>query len=417
MSYRYPTSHEVSSPTEDHRKRIEDQINHTIEHIIMLLHVRRAELLLLAHNKLEDIRAKEESRQKCITELGRANVDVEDKMHLNALQLTQESMKQYIMCSKQGFIGDSPPEMRTEWTCDLGEIESCISHLGDITEVVVGLPNYDKLHDVVATGKMGVAPGELKFPYGVAIHESTNRICVADSFNSKIKIFSETGDYLEQLPVDGNEELNSPFGIAIHGDNVYVSCWDHSISKLSLTEKVLVRKRGEYGQGDGQFDYPNQLAISPKGKIFIADSDNNRICIYDTNLCYQRSISHESISRPFDVKISGDKLCVLCPYVNPCMHVLTQEGVKLRSLISLGRGNDVFGPLFFCMDPLNNFVISDQESHSIRVFSHEGKFLHEIGKEGHEQRMFFRPQGIAITPSSKLVCVSNNKNFGLQIFC
>ena len=39
-----------------------------------------------------------------------------------------------------------------------------------------------------------------------------------------------------------------------------------------------------------------------------------------------------------------------------------------------------------------------------------------MGIEGHQPRMFFFPAGIDITPSRRLVCVSSNMNYGLQIF-
>ena len=77
---------------------------------------------------------------------------------------------------------------------------------------------------------------------------------------------------------------------------------------------------------------------------------------------------------------------------------------------------DVLGHLFFCLDPLNNFVLSDYESHSIRVFSPEGNLLHTIGREGHQQGMLYYPTGVAVTPNGRLVCVSESKNYGLQIF-
>ena len=95
-------------------------------------------------------------------------------------------------------------------------------------------------------------------------------------------------------------------------------------------------------------------------------------CIHDPVLNHLRNITNESMSQPSDVKVSRDHLYVLCPNNNPCIHVLTLEGDKLHSLISCGH------PWFFCLDPLNNFVISDDESHSIRVFSPQGNLLHTI---------------------------------------
>ena len=91
----------------------------------------------------------------------------------------------------------------------------------------------------------------------------------------------------------------------------------------------------------------------------------------------------------------------------------------LHSLIIRGEGRggmDVLCPFFFCLDPLKNFVLCDDESHSIRVFSPEGNLLHTIGREEHQPGMFAVPRGVAITPNGRLVCVSHNKYCGLQIF-
>ena len=133
---------------------------------------------------------------------------------------------------------------------------------------------------------------------------------------------------------------------------------DHTVSKFSLTEMWRVRRIGGEGSDNGQFDYPRQLTTDPIGRVFIADSGNDRICIHDPDLNHLRNITHESMSGPFDVKVSRDCLYVLCP-TNPCMLVLTLEGDMLHSLITRGEGMDVSDPYFFCFDSLNNFVISD----------------------------------------------------------
>ena len=103
------------------------------------------------------------------------------------------------------------------------------------------------------------------------------------------------------------------------------------------------------------------------------------------------------MSLQFDIKVSRERLYVLCPFSNPCIQVLNLEGDMLHSLIYRGRGKDVSNPQFLCLDPLNNFVISDFGTQSIRVFSPEGNLLHTIGREGHQQGMFYRPKGVAVT--------------------
>ena len=277
------------------------------------------------------------------------------------------------------------------------------------------VPHYTTCHtSVVATGKKGRAPGELSVSSGVAIHDETHQIFVVNRSNHRVEIFSETGEFLYQLGVG---QLSEPHGIAIHGDSVYVSCCGYdTVSKFSLTEMCLVRRIGGRGSNNGRFFLPQQLTTDPIGRVFITDRNNDRICIHDRDLNHLRNITYPSMSEPWDVKVSRDRLYVLCRDNNPCMLVLTLEGDMLHSLFTRGEGMDVLNPVFFCLDVFNNFVLSDYGSDSIRVFSPEGNLLHTIGREGHQPGMFYKPTGVAITPNGRLVSVSWNENCGLQIF-
>ena len=284
----------------------------------------------------------------------------------------------------------------------------------EIVEVPVYVPRYATCHSpIVATGKRGSTSGELHYPRGVAIHKDTHQIYVANEHNDRVEIFSETGEFLYQLGVG---QLSLPWGIAIHGDSVYVSDkGGYTVSKFSLTEICRVRRIGGEGSDNGQFDDPGQITTDHIGRVFIADAGNNRICIHDPDLNHLRNITHQTMSRPFDIQVSLECLYVLCLDNSPCLLVLTLEGDHLHSFITCGLWMDVLCPYFFCLDHLNNFVISDCNSHSIRVFSPEGILLHMIGREGHPQGMFYRPRGVAITPNGRLVCVSKIGIYCLQI--
>ena len=156
------------------------------------------------------------------------------------------------------------------------------------------VPHYATCHThVVATGKRGDTPGELLAPFDVAIHEETHQIFVANFGNDRVEIFSETGEFLYQLGVG---QLSQPWGIAIHGDSVYVSCLDdHTVIKFSLTKLCRVRRTGGYGSNNGQFYCPRQLTTDPIGRVFIVDSRNDRICIHDPDLNHLRNIHHVSV--------------------------------------------------------------------------------------------------------------------------
>ena len=291
-------------------------------------------------------------------------------------------------------VVDTPVETLSEPDCDTRKPETIISSLGEIIEFPVSVPRYATFYTtIVATVKEGSAPNELNYSYGVAIHEDTHQIFIASGVNDRVEVFSETGEFLNQLGVG---QLSQPWGITTHGDSLYVSCWgDHTVSKFSLTKMCHVRRIGGMGSNNGQFRYPHQLTTDSIGRVFITDGSNDRICTHDPDLNHLRNITLQSMSKPLDVKVSRDRLYVLCNDNNPCMHVLTLEGDKLHSFITR-KGMDVLRPRFFC-----NFVISDAVSHSICVFSPEGYLLHTIGSRGDQQGM----SGVGLLSYSSQLCL------------
>ena len=408
MAEHYPIAHPAVDPVEHH-------INCIFNRLIFLLNRRRAELLQYVRDTREDKRAAERERLETISQLTEGQEVLHTELRQNILHSKKTKWIAYLECKKRESIIDIPVEVQLELKCVTHDLERSICRLGEIAEVSVHVPRYATCHTrVVATGKNGRAPGELNYPRDVAIHEETHQIFVANWSNNRVEIFSETGEFLHLLGVG---QLSDPWGIATHGDSVYVSCHeDHTVSKFSLTELCLVRRIGGEGSDNGQFNDPRQLTTDPIGRVYIADSSNHRICIHDPDLNHLRNITLQSMSQPHDVKVSRDRLYVLCPFDNPCLHVLTLEGDYLHSLITRGEGLDMLDSGFFCLDPLNNFVLRDSKSHSIRVFSPEGNLIHTIGREGHQQGMFYKPRGVAVTPNGRLVCVSYNRNYGLQIF-
>ena len=54
----------------------------------------------------------------------------------------------------------------------------------EIVEEPVSVPRHDTFYaSIIATGQKGRDPGELYYPYGVAIHEETHQIIVSNMFS------------------------------------------------------------------------------------------------------------------------------------------------------------------------------------------------------------------------------------------
>ena len=287
----------------------------------------------------------------------------------------------------------------------------------DPVEPVV--PRYHQMNHAVAVAKRGKAPSELWNPLGVAIDPNTNHIYVAEggvfSDFARVSIFSDTGEYLNSYT---HEHMGSLNGIAIHGNNLYVTdCGVHAVFHIKIEADFrLVARLGSKGSDIGQFNHPLQLSISSNGDLYIADCWNDRIQILDSSLHPIREVAHPSMHRPCDVKLTTDEMYVLRDSDTPCVHIFSYTGHKIRSLITRGRGMQVTESSHFCLDAHKSLIISDWGTHQTKIFTNEGTLLHTLGEPGDEVGMFALPTGLALTSNLKLVTVSRNNNYGLQIF-
>ena len=283
--------------------------------------------------------------------------------------------------------------------------------------MAIAFPDLQPVDHLTAVAKEGKAPGELWNPFGVAIDPATNYIYVTErGLNfARVSIFSEFGEFLNSYT---HEHMESLWGIAIHGNNLYVTDdWLHAVFHLKIEADLrLVGRVGSRGSGMGHFDEPRQLSISTNGDVYIADRDNNRIQILDSSLHPIREVTDPSMHRPHDVKLTTEEIYVISRDDSPCVHVFNHSGHKMRSIITRGRGMQVFRPHFFCLDAKKNLFISDCWVHQIKIFSNEGALLDTIGEYGHQSGMFNYPQGLSLASNLKLVSVFVNHNCQLQIF-
>ena len=390
---------------------IEVQIHETFDRLVSCLNERRNELV----TKYREIHARPADRARMERELLDLKAETEQRIRMNLLRETQLEILAKLE-QKLEEVRAPLPDTRVKFLSDTIRLEREIAGVGEIIEEeVLVVPRYDRMKCVVAVGKKGIAPGELSFPRGVAIDENTGYIYVTERFGSRVSVFSETGDFLN---IFSHQDMRCPWGIALHRDNIYVTDpLSYSVFHFKMEQQI--RHVATFGSGRGssdeQLNYPRGLTVSTDGDVFVVDCDNDRIKFLDRSLRFKRHVTHQSMKYPLDVKLTRDEMYVLCDS-SPCVLVLSHAGEMTRSLVTRGDGMQVSDAHFFCLDAEQNLLISDYGAHDVKIFSKDGTYLHTVGQEGHERGMIYHPKGIALTKELNLVIVSNNNNFGLQIF-
>ena len=141
-----------------------------------------------------------------------------------------------------------------------------------------------------ATGKevrsIGAAAG-LDFPNGVAVDKS-GYVYVSDSNNGRLVVFGPDGGIVTQVGRGvGEGNLGLPRGLAIDdqgrlyiadstGQHVLVyGTYDPNESRL-----VYLGSFGDEGTANGAFEYPNAVAVDGRGRLYIADSINDRVQLW-----------------------------------------------------------------------------------------------------------------------------------------
>ena len=213
-----------------------------------------------------------------------------------------------------------------------------------------------------------------------------------------------------------SEKMNIPAGICISLNRVSVTQYrGHCINMYELKGK-LIKSVGSEGNGEAQFNGPLGLDVSDvNNTIYVCDCSNHRIQILTQKLKYHSMLGIDLLKYPRDVKVTRDRVLVLDKN-DPCMLLFNSDHVLTNKLITSGVGKQTKNPFCFDMDRKYNIIMSDYCNHCVYVFNQEGEQIHKFGKEGQGIGEFYRPYGIALDNTGRIVVVCEKEPNCLQFF-
>lgn len=125
----------------------------------------------------------------------------------------------------------------------------------------------------------------LNFPNGLAV-QSDGSLLVADSGNSRVLVFEPNGTLRGALARgDMDAALGMPRGLAVNAKGtVYVVDTVNQVVRVFAGNPGKLPEYstsfGEMGQLDGQFSYPNGIAVDGKGRVYVVDRENGRLQVW-----------------------------------------------------------------------------------------------------------------------------------------
>ena len=308
---------------------------------------------------------------------------------------------------------DSYKSVSLEWN---SELEKTLSVSGEIrlNAVKEGIRDYKEIGDPVAVfgkhSKEGSSPGVFCYPKGIAINSENNSIYICDGGNNRVQVYNKSFDFVFQF----SDKMNGPAGICIKQNKVYVTQYVSNCFNVYSIEGQFLNSVGVEGKKELMFDGPRGLDISnDKDRIFIAEFNNNRIQCLNLHLKFNSYI--DGIYGAKDVNLTSNEIVLLSDR-NPCVSLYTYSHQLIREMIPKGEGNPVDSPSFFILDKSLNIIITDFKNHFVFIFSFRGELIHRFGKGEEKRGSFLEPTGTTIDVEGRIIVVSYNSEYCIQIF-
>ncbi len=139
-------------------------------------------------------------------------------------------------------------------------------------------------------GEYGTGAGQFNEPWDVAL-DAAGHVYVADTWNHRIQKFAPDGTYLASwgtlaqvtaFDPAGQGMFFGPRGIAIGPeDEVFVTDTGNKRVQVFDVQGNFLREFGGWGREASQMDEPVGIAVDAEGLVFVADTWNGRVQVFD----------------------------------------------------------------------------------------------------------------------------------------
>lgn len=254
-----------------------------------------------------------------------------------------------------------------------------------------------------------------------------------DTDNQRVEKFDSVGIFISEwgknggipvVPYHSTEdgEFWYPQGIAVDNeDNVYVAdTGNHRIQKFT-SDGTFSLNWGEYGTEAGQFSSPLGIATDSSNNVYVVDWENRRVQKFSSDGTYlaEFGVSSDGDGQfiwPYGVAIdSYDNIYVVDEY-KCTIQKFDSAFVFLTKWGEFGTGNGKFNsPRGIGIDGKDNVYVTELNNHRVQKFTSDGEFLSIWGEYGDGDGQFYSPCGVTFD-SSDNIFVADTFNHRVQKF-
>ena len=215
----------------------------------------------------------------------------------------------------------------------------------------------------------------------------------------------------------GEGMLIGPMGMAVTAkDEVVVADNQNHRVQVFDSNGTFLRSFGHQGKNAGEFSCPDGIVIDKDGNIFVADRGNHRVQMFSREETYLGSFGGNGSldnqqSSPRGLSLDSTGNVIVADTGNKLIKIFTPDG---RFVMKIG-GQGSFSSPVHCVQCGEYFIVSDSNEHCIKVFNREGNFQYKFGKQREGDGEFNYPRFLSVTQSKHLL-VCDCFNHRIQVF-
>ena len=232
---------------------------------------------------------------------------------------------------------------------------------------------------------------------GLAIDDD-DRLFVSDGKMRRVLVFNAKHEVINQI----HEKLIDPVGLALDATNRFLYVVDtqqdqvivYDADTLKLLRRIGTGGKNHYLTTPGDFGAPQGVAVDQDGNVYVTDTLNNRVEIFDADgnfvsLFGKHGDGPGYLARPKGIAVDGDGHIWVADEVEDRLQVFNREG-QLLTYIGTGHGElpGQFKALVgVAIDKQNRVFTTEQFPGRVQVFRYVTDAEAAAEKARHEEEL------------------------------
>lgn len=199
--------------------------------------------------------------------------------------------------------------------------------------------------------------------------------------------------------------IKKPHGVAVDKKgNIYITDSDNGRVLVFNRRGRPLSKIGKKGSGTGELTFPLGITVAPNGDIYVCDKVQSKIVVYDSKGKLKKEIKE---MMPLSPTIYKERL-----YVATYSHIVTYDlkGNLITKWGTRGRNEGQFDfPGGVAVDRKGNVYVSDSNNTRVQALDRNGEAIWIVGRPprtlSERKRKFGLPDGMAIDDKQRLYVI------------